>query len=288
MPHTFATFVIGSAALAGVPLLAGFFSKDEILASINHDAGAGGGGVATFVLVLGIASAFVTAFYMTRTVSLTFFGEYKGHGHPHESPAVMTWPLIGLAVGSVFAGYLNVPGITDFFYESTGARFVSKSLLGHHGTEFDIPVLVASTLLVVVGIAAGYFLFFADRETQAERDRFSVPVLYPLLRHKYYIDDFYMDGIVRPIRGPVARAVDWFNGHVLDLVINGAGWLAAVFAKGVYWFDQRGIDGAINASASVTGAGGGILRLLQTGKVQQYAILLFAGTVILVAGFIIF
>ncbi len=97
-----------------------------------------------------------------------------------------------------------------------------------------------------------------------------------------------MDGIVRPTRGPVARAVDWFNGHVLDLVINGAGWLAAVFAKGVYWFDQRGIDGAINASASVTGAGGGILRLLQTGKVQQYAILIFAGTVLLVAGFIIF
>ena len=72
------------------------------------------------------------------------------------------------------------------------------------------------------------------------------------------------------------------------LAVLVAGWVAAGLAKAVYWFDQRGIDGAINASASLTGGGGGILRLLQTGKVQQYAILIFAGTVLLVAGFIIF
>ncbi len=286
MPRTFVTFVIGSAALAGVPLLAGFFSKDEILAAVNYDAGHGGGAAATFVLVLGIAGAFVTAFYMTRAVSLTFYGRYKGHGQPHESPSVMTIPLIGLAIGSVFAGYLNVPGITEFFTEGVGARFVR--VLDHHAESFDYPVLLFSTLFVVAGIVAGYRLFFPDRATQEMRDRFSIPVLYPLLRKKYYIDDLYMDGIVRPLRGPVAQAVDWFNGHVVDLLVNGAGYAAAAVAQVVYWFDQRGLDGAINASAGVTGAGGGFVRLLQTGKVQQYATLIFAGTVLLVAGFIIF
>ncbi len=135
-------------------------------------------------------------------------------------------------------------------------------------------------------MAVGYTIWGPDRETQQARDTFSIPVLYPLLRHKYYIDDLYFDGVVRPIRGPLARAVNWFNDHVIDLVVNGAGWVAAVVARVVYFFDQRGIDGAIHASASVTGGGGALLRLLQTGKVQQYAILLFAGTVILVAGFV--
>ena len=124
--------------------------------------------------------------------------------------------------------------------------------------------------------------------TQAQRDEFSVPVLYPLLANKYYIDDFYMDGIVRPLRGPVARAVDWFNGHVIDLVVNGTGWVTVRIATAVYWFDQKGVDGAINASAAATGGTGGLLRLLQSGRIQQYVFLIVAGTVVLVAGFIIF
>ncbi|MDX2342939.1 MAG: hypothetical protein QNL12_04045, partial [Acidimicrobiia bacterium] len=128
----------------------------------------------------------------------------------------------------------------------------------------------------------------ADKETQQERDKFRIPVLYPLLEHKYYIDDFYMDGIVRPLRGPVARAIDWFNGHVIDLVVNGAGVLAVKLGTVVYWFDQKGVDGAINASAAAAGGTGGVLRLLQTGRIQQYVFLIVAGTVVLVAGFIIF
>ena len=139
MPRTFYTFVIGAAALSGIPLLAGFFSKDEILAAISFDAGAGGGAAATFVLALGIAGAFITAFYMSRAVYLTFYGEFKGDGYPHESPSVMTVPLIGLAIGSAFAGYLNVPGITDRFRESVDSRFVA--ITEHHAESFDMPIL---------------------------------------------------------------------------------------------------------------------------------------------------
>jgi NADH-quinone oxidoreductase subunit L len=198
----------------------------------------------------------------------------------------MTYPLVGLAVGSVVAGWINIPGVTSWFTDGVGARFLAVG--DHHAESLNYALAALGLGAAALGIVFGHRLWFADRPTQQDRDRFEIPVLYPLLRNKYYIDDFYMDGVVRPIRGPVARAVDWFNGHVIDLVVNGAGWLAAAAAKVVYWFDQRGIDGAINASAALTGSGGGILRLLQTGKVQQYATLIFAATVLIVAGFIIF
>jgi len=291
MPQTFWTFVIGSAALAGIVPLAGFWSKDEILAGIQH-AGAeyttaqGGAALANFVLVVAILGAFVTAFYMTRAVSLTFFGTYKGHGHPHESPKIMTYPLIGLAFFSVVAGWINIPGASKLFTEGVGARFTS--IVEHHAEAINFGLAGLGTLAAVAGVVIGYFLWFADKDTQKERDKFRIPVLYPLLEHKYYIDDFYMNGIVRPLRGPVARAVDWFNGHVIDLVINGAGFVATRVAKVVYWFDQRGVDGAINASAAAAGGSSGMLRRLQTGRVQQYVFLIVAGVVVLVAGFIVF
>jgi NADH:ubiquinone oxidoreductase subunit 5 (subunit L)/multisubunit Na+/H+ antiporter MnhA subunit len=86
----------------------------------------------------------------------------------------------------------------------------------------------------------------------------------------------------------VARAVDWFNGHVIDLAINGTGWVAMRVARATYWFDQQGVDGVFNASAAATGGTGGLFRLLQSGRIQQYVFLIVAGTVALVAGFIIF
>ena len=291
MPTTYATFVIGSLALAGIVPFAGFFSKDEILDTISHASGEfgvgqGGEWVATAVLVLAILGAFITALYMARAVFLTFFGEYKGHAEPHESPSVMTYPLIGLAVGAVVAGWINIPGITSWFTDTVGARF--QTVLDYHPGEFNYLLLVLGLGAALGGIALGYRLWFEDAATQQERDTFTIPRLYPLLTNKYYIDDFYMDGIVRPIRGPLARAVDWFNGHVIDLLINGAGYLAKGLAKLVYLFDQKGLDGAINSGAAITAAGGGLLRQIQTGKVQQYAVLIFGATVLLIAGFIIF
>ena len=297
MPHTHWTFVVGSLALAGIFPLAGFWSKDEILAATQFagsDASGftvtqGGAGLANFVLVAALFGAFVTAFYMTRCVYLTFYGEYKGEGHPHESPKVMTYPLIGLAAGSVVAGFLNMPGLTDFFTDGLGARFFAGFRnLEHHAEALDLPLALIGTAVAVGGFLVGRALWAGDADTQQARDRFSIPVLYPLLRRKYFIDDFYMDGVIRPIRGPVARAVEWFNGHVLDLIVNGAGYLARLMARAVYWFDQNGVDGVINAMGLTAGAGGGVLRLTQTGRVQQYAVMIFAGVVLLVAGFVVF
>jgi NADH-quinone oxidoreductase subunit L len=249
----------------------------------------GGEWVANLVFWAAVLGAFVTAFYMARATFLTFYGKYKGDQHPHESPAMMTWPLIGLAVGAMFAGFLNWPGLTAYFTDVVGIRFFEAFHdLEHHAESFDYVAMIAGLAMAGLGVFLGYLAFYPDADTQEARDRVNVPILYPLLRHKYYIDDFYMDGIVRPTRGPVARAVDWFNGHVIDFVVNGAGLAMKWSARYVYLFDQRGIDGVINASGAATNAFGGVLRVIQTGKVQQYATMMLAGTLIIVAGFIIF
>ena len=114
-------------------------------------------------------------------------------------------------------------------------------------------------------------------------------MLYPLLEHKYYFDDFYMNGIVGPIKGPIARAVVWTNQVIIDGVVHAFAAAARFASTYVYgWADQRGIDLAINAAAAGTGEAGGVVRKAQTGKVQQYAGALFAGAVLLVVGFLIF
>ena len=280
MPTTYWTFVIGSLALAGIFPLAGFFSKDEILASLGAE-----GYYAA--LVVGLAAAFVTAFYMARAVFLTFHGEYKGDGEPHESPKVMTYPLIGLATGAAVAGFLLVPGIIEGFHDWVTVR--QFPIVEHVADSIDFVVAAIGLGLGLLGIAAGYRLFHKDAETQRARDAFTVPVLYPLLENKYYIDDLYHHGVVSPIRDKLAAFVNWTNGYILDFIVNGAGYVSRFLAKIVYaGFDQRGIDLTINALGAVTGETGGALRYTQSGKIQQYAAGVFAGAVALVVGFIIF
>ncbi len=284
MPVTFWTFVIGSVSLAGVIPFAGFWSKDEILATLGHEG-------YTFFMWVAIAGAFVTAFYMTRCVALTFFGTYKGDGHPHESPRVMTAPLVALAVPSVIAGLFNIPGVKfgpiRNFTDWLGARIV---VIGdYHPESVDWALAAAGLAAAGLGIVLGWMLFGRDRETQRARDRFEVPVLYPLLRNKYFIDDAYMYGVVNPIKGPIARGVDYINGYVIDGIVNGAGYLTATIGRFVYGrLDQQGIDLAINAAAGGTSGAGGRLRFLQTGKVQQYAGAFVVGALLLVIGFVLF
>ena len=279
MPTTFWTFMVGSVALAGIFPLAGFWSKDEILL------GAAENGF-PLMLVVGLAGAFMTAAYMTRACYLIFAGEYRGHGHPHESPPSMAWPLRILAVPAVLAGLLNAPGILLFNgwveFEVEGV----EHFLHHH--DFNPLLALISVGVAVLGIAAaGAFYYRGALNGLADR----VPLLrtgHRVLVNKYYLDDLFL-AIVRGIQYPIARAAYWVNQNVLDGVINGVGKGAQRTANVVYdVIDQRVIDGAVNGAGLSAEEGGSILRHIQTGRVQQYAALLFGAVAVLAMGLVAF
>jgi NADH-quinone oxidoreductase subunit L len=285
MPRTYWTFVIGSLALAGIIPLSGFWSKDEILVTLGHEG-------YTAVMWIAIAGAFITAFYMTRAVMLTFHGTYKGHGHPHESAPVMTVPLIVLAVGAAVVGFLNIPGVefgeAGNFTKWLAFRVREVPIVEYHPTAPDWGKAVIGLGAAALGILGGLALYQKDRATQRERDKFEIPVLYPLLRRKYYMDDAAL-GLVWLIKAPSAKAIDWINDHIIDGVVNTIGFLAAGLAQLVYGgLDQRGIDLGFNAFAYGSGGSGEKLRRLQTGQVQQYASVFVGAAVMFVIGFVIF
>jgi NADH-quinone oxidoreductase subunit L len=284
MRVTFVTWMIGGLALVALPPFAGFFSKDEILAGLDH------AGYRS-VMWIGVGAAFVTALYMTRATALTFFGIYKGHGHPHESERLMTIPLVVLAVLSVVAGWVNVPGVYTGLTEWLGTRQVLFEEFHPEGFEF-LP-LVAGLVATLLGIFIGWSIYGRDAATQEARDRLRVPGLWPLLQHRLYIDDLYWYAIVQPIRGPLARAVNWINDYVIDAVVNGVAFATAWLGRVVYGgIDQRGIDFAYNGLSTTTYEAGGAVTHLQTGKVQEYAAAFVVGALVLVVfgflGFFVF
>ncbi len=280
MPTTYWTFIVGSLALAGIPPLAGFWSKDEILN------GASAGHYPLF-LGVGLLGAFMTAAYMTRACYLIFAGDFRGHGHPHESPPAMAWPLRILAGLSIVVGLLNAPGIERFtnwvHFEVEGV----EEFLHHH--EFNVGLAALSTLVALLGIgaAAGYYLRHTFPYGLAQRTALA-RAGHRVLVNKYYLDALYMDGIIRPIQYPIARAVYWINQRVIDGIVNAVAIVARRVARFVYdYVDQKVIDGAVNGAGVTAEEGGVILRHTQTGRVQQYAAVLFAASA-LVAVLLVF
>jgi NADH-quinone oxidoreductase subunit L len=272
MPITFVTFVIGSLALAGIFPLAGFWSKDEILVT------AGQTGYDAFLYV-GLIGAFLTAAYMTRCVYLTFFGEFRGHGEPHESPPTLTVPLIVLAAASVGAGFLNAEAFGIEKFRDWFEAGVSLPTLEH--AEFDTVKAVISVTIAVIGIGIAAYLWFQREELGPFRGftqrNAAARAGYRFLENKYYLDDLYEKVIVGGIKGPVARASYWINQNIIDGVVNAIGRGTAIAARETYdVIDQKVVDGAVNGLAETTGETGGLLRYVQSGRVQRYALTLFA------------
>jgi NADH-quinone oxidoreductase subunit L len=264
MPLTFWTYLIGGLALAGVPPLSGFFSKDEIIlvAYKSHT---------WWLAITLLLGAVITAFYTMRMLRLTFYGEYRGEAHPHESPVSMTGPLVFLAGATIFAGLLGFSG--------TGAPFLDWVYFGApEAPEFSPVVAGLSILMVGIGLFAAYRLYRTYRERDPLRSLGSV---YGLLEHKYYLDDLYLNGIVYPIRDTWSAGVYWFNQTILDGVVNGAGMATRGLAHLVNLFDHDVIDGAVNGVAGTAGFSGGILRYIQSGSVQRYMAFLFVGVLVL-------
>jgi NADH-quinone oxidoreductase subunit L len=292
MPRTYRTFMICTGALIGIFPLAGFWSKDEIIAGARQN------GYQAMV-VFGIIGAFLTAAYMTRCVYLTFFGEPRGAAkehehHLHESGPRIVVPLIILASFAVVAGFVNLPAFSrlpddwalwfERHVQPTAAPYFPEVPEVHF--NLSIPLIV--TPISVIGIALAYAYWFRGAfHDITERNRIAMAG-YTLLENKYYFDALYSGVIMETVKGPVARAAYWINQNVIDGVLNGAAFLARRLGDFMYdTVDQKGVDGAVNGSGVISSASGQLLRRMQTGKVQQYGALLFGGAVVL-AGIVIF
>ena len=241
------TFLIGCIAIAGIPPLSGFFSKDAIL-------------LATFLnnpvlYIIALLTALLTAFYMFRLYFITFTGKFRGtteqEHHLHESPSLMTVPLIILAVLSVIGGFVGIPEVFATDGNKLG-EFLSPVIKEHehapvsHLTEYML--MGASTLLIVITIVFAWFRFKKyqpKEETGIGR----------VLENKWYVDDFYEKAIVKPLYRFAAFLNDVFERYIVDGIVNGVG-------KAVNYGSRQ-------------------LRLLQSGQVGNYVLLMVISMLLL-------
>jgi NADH-quinone oxidoreductase subunit L len=275
IPITYVTMLIGSLAIAGIPPLAGFFSKDEILGE-SFKLGF------LWVWAVGFLVAGLTAFYMFRLMGLTFWGAFRGPKEIwdkiHESPRVMTVPLILLAIPSALLGMaLGLPfgaSLIGGWLEPVFAE--GLELLHHEEAAFNLGgidgvLILASTTVAVVGIVIAWRLFgvelgairMAARPERVRELTARVPFLYRASLNKWWFDEL---------------------NHLLFIVIGGR------LAAAIWWFDREVVDGTVNAIGRATLQSGRGLRQIQTGRVQNYALgialglILMAGSYLILAG----
>jgi NADH-quinone oxidoreductase subunit L len=292
LPITYWTFLIGAMAIAGVPLLSGFFSKDEILfrtfVGTDHHHGS------KVLWTIGMVTALLTAVYMLRLVFLTFHGSRRAaepaaahaghgedahdhshghHGAPHDAPPSMAVPLIVLAIGSVVAGYVGVPhalgghnrieGFLEPAFEVHGPATAGEAAA--HAPAEDLVaaermLMVVSTGIALAGIGLAFYFWLKRPDIPVNLAR-SAGGLYRVLLNKYYIDEIYDALIVQPIKR----------------LSDGALWKS---------MDAGLIDGTVNGVGTMVRTTSGALRRLQTGSVRTYAASLFLGVVMILGWYL--
>src|SRR5258706_1051172 len=285
MPATYWTFVIGSMAIAGVPGLAGFFSKDEIL----HAAAAGGHWT---LYTIGLITAALTAFYMFRVVNLTFHGEFRGtheqEHHLHESPPSMTVPLWVLAVGAVVSGFVGVPvekwNVFHRFLAPVVYAVAGRTSEGHAASvAFNVILIAIAVAIALVGIGLAIRVYGGTKGLAADEawER-RTPAVRLLFANKYYVDELY-DKTVIGGTWALARLLFRFDAGFIDgLLVNGARNVTVTAAMISGFFDKYVVDGLVNLVAIILDAFSKLFRRLQTGYVSNYALVLAAGMFALV------
>ena len=252
MPITFWTSLVGTAAIAGVPPFAGFFSKDQILAeAYMHGFGA--------IYWLGVVAAILTAFYMSRWFILIFLGKprYGPDVHPHESPPSMTVPLVVLAVASAIGGLALNPTHTGPLYNFLEPAVASVAGLGFEpaGAITEMGIIGIAIVAAAIGIGLAY-LAYGRRDLS--QGRMAEPVRgapAEVMERKFFFDDLYETVLVRA------------GGRVADALV---------------WFDRRVVDGAVNGAGAVSMSVGRASRRAQTGLVRGYVGVIVAGAVALI------
>ncbi|HUV31502.1 MAG TPA: NADH-quinone oxidoreductase subunit L [Acidobacteriota bacterium] len=269
LPITYATMLIATLAISGIPGLSGFFSKDEILwkaysSQFGHP----------LFWVVGFVTAGLTAFYMFRLIYLTFFGKERmgeeTRRHVHEAPKSMTVPLTVLGALSIVGGFIGMPhifGVANVFEEwlhpvmggAAGEPAAHALASGGADTGMEWTLMVASVILVVIAVYAAYYLYHKNTAA-ATALRQKLSGIHRVIFNKYYVDEFYGAAIVRPV---VYGSL--FLWKFVDVVL---------------------IDGFLNGMARVSRDVSDILRYTQSGRVRGYATLFVAGVVVVIAFFI--
>ncbi len=288
MPTTFWVYLIGALALAGVVPLAGFWSKDEILADAWQIGIFDGQwyGIAVFALL--IIAAFFTAFYMGRQIFMVFFGGERTEAakHAHESPPVMTVPLIILAVLSVIGGAMNLP---KFIPGGEALGQWIEHTVEVHPVDFNIVVAALSTVVALVAIGISYLVYGQKPMTTMIDPLERLGGVFKLLNGKWYVDELYHAIIIGPfedISRFMAYAVDWDLWHDIfhdNILAGGFRWIANFMA----WFVDKGIvDGFFDGLGGVVRDFADIFRRFQTGYVRNYALAVLFGVVVVLGVFL--
>lgn len=246
MPITSMTFFIAALAISGIFPLSGFWSKDEILLNVYVTGN-------KILYWLALATAFLTAFYMFRIYFVTFMGNLKDE-HVHESPKVMTVPLILLAFLSIISGFVGIPGAKQSIY-----NFL---YIGEHPHEvmMNLNIAVSSNVIAIAGILLA-FVIYGLKIIKPETIKNATGPLYIVSKNKYFIDEIYLF-LIRKIFFSITEFIKWFDRHI--------------------------VDGTVNLIAFLCRWAGAKLRLTITGNLQNYALIIFSGFILVVVLFAIF
>ena len=283
IPTTFKTMFIGSVAIAGIPGLAGFFSKDEILWQVWSSPG---GSKALYAV--GLVTAAMTAFYMWRLMFMTFYGrprmDEKTAAHIHESPSTMTVPLMALAAGSVLGGWIGVPKLWSLFPDAfrTFEHWLEPVLAPAHGPAHGAAHHDASVEWLLMGLsvavaAGGIALAYKRYVRRPYEPVTDVRGLHKVLLNKWYVDEIYgflfIDGLAKGGGTVMSR----FDQRVVDGGVNGAGWLTRFSGVLSGWWDTWIVDGAVRLASFLVKISSYPVRVVQTGSVQTYALVFVLG-----------
>jgi NADH-quinone oxidoreductase subunit L len=298
IPITHWTMFIGSVAIAGIPGLAGFFSKDEILWQAYSSPL--GGKALWFV---GLATAGMTAFYMWRLMNMTFYGKSRVAPETaakiHESPWSMTGVLSVLALGSIVVGWLGTPklwGLPDFFLTfehwlepvfATAAAHgaAAHEAAGHHDTTIEWVLMGVSVAVALIGIAIARY-FYHIRPEIPDRLEASLKPIHRTLLNKWYVDEIYDFLFINGLSKGGGELLGAFDRKVVDGGVNGAGWLTRFTSKVSIWWDTWIIDGFVRLSSFTVKMLSYPVCFLQTGRVQTYALFVLAGAIAFLGYFV--
>ncbi|MCE1228873.1 MAG: NADH-quinone oxidoreductase subunit L [Firmicutes bacterium] len=314
LPKTFWSMLIATLAIAGIFPFSGFFSKDEILWKVFEGWHSGGHTLNLVAWLMGMAAAFMTAFYMVRLMVMTFWGEYRGgghdphglrapadphhhddhghhdHGHGDHGPKEVAWtmwlPVAILAGLALVAGFLNIPHSLHWLGGSHFSEWIAPLLYQKEAVHaaheaapaIEYGLMAWATLVWAPGaMLLAWWIYKMDPSWgKAKAFVAKFPNLYRWVHNKYFVDEFYEWAFIGPCKQLGAQL--WaFDAWVVDGIVNGAARVTILWSNLLFWFDARVVDGLVNLVAWLLQQLSGGFRKLQTGRVQNYALVMFLG-----------